>query len=167
MIHGILQSLAGVPAWVAVVLLAAVPVGELRAAIPVGLLVYKLPVWEVFLLAQIGNLIPVLVIYGLCGWWVRMVERRKGWWHRVTDKVLNRTREKMHGDVVKWGILALILFVAIPLPGTGAWTGALGAYILHIPFKKALPCILAGNLIAGTIVVVAILSGSAMFSAVS
>lgn len=152
-----------IPAELAVVVLAMTPVGELRAAIPVGILGYHLPVWEVFLLAQLGNAVPVVLIYGLCDWWVRMMERRKGFFHRITDAVLRHTEEKMHGGMVKWGYLALVVFVAIPLPGAGAWTGTLGAYLLHIPLKKAFPYIILGNLIAGTIVTLAVTGGVAAF----
>jgi uncharacterized membrane protein len=155
--------ITGIPAEIAVIVLAMTPVGELRAAIPVGILGYHLPVWEVFLLAQLGNAVPVVLIYALCDWWVRMIERRKGLLHRVTHAVLQHTQEKMHGGMSKWGYAALVIFVAIPLPGAGAWTGTLGAYLLHIPLKKAFPYIILGNLIAGTIVTLAVTGVVAAF----
>ncbi len=160
-----LHLIAGIPAEIAVFILATMPVGELRAAIPVGLITYHLPVWEVFVWAQLGNVVPVFVIYALCDWWVRLMERRRGWLHRLTDKVLSHTHSKMHGHFSKWGLIAVMLFVAVPLPGMGAWTGTLGAYLLHIPLKKALPFIILGNLIAGVIVTVVTTSGVAAFNA--
>ncbi|HTM68246.1 MAG TPA: small multi-drug export protein [Candidatus Binatia bacterium] len=155
--------LAGVPPELVVIALSAMPVGELRAGIPVGILGYHLPVWEVFLLAQLGNAIPVALIYALCDWWVRLMERRRGILHRITDAVLRHTHDKMHGGMTKWGLAALVIFVAIPLPGAGAWTGTLGAYLLHLPFKKAFPYIILGNLISGTIVTLAVTGGVAAF----
>lgn len=153
----------GLPAEAAVVLLAMTPVGELRAAIPVGILGYHLPVWETFLLAQIGNAVPIFLIYAACDWWVRLMERRRGILHRITHAVLRRTHEKLHDGVSRWGLIALATFVAIPLPGTGAWTGTLGAYLLHVPLKKALPYILLGNLVAGAIMTLATTGGVAFF----
>lgn len=155
--------IAGLPPELVVIALSATPVGELRAGIPVGILAYHLPVWEVFLLAQIGNAIPVALIYGLCDWWVRLMEKRRGILHRITHAVLEHTHRKMHGGVGKWGLAALVVFVAVPLPGMGAWTGTLGAYLLHLPFKKAFPYIVLGNVIAGAIVTLAVTGGVAAF----
>lgn len=165
MVQAILHAISGLPKEAVVAVLAATPVAELRAAIPVGMLVYKMPATEVFVLAQLGNILPAFLVYGLCEWWVRLMERRRGWLHRITDHVLTRTRDKMHGQFIKWGVLAVVIFVGIPFPGTGAWTGSLGAYLLRIPFKQAVFAVLLGNLIAGGVVTAMILSGSAAFSA--
>ncbi len=153
----------GLPPEATVALIAMTPIGELRAAIPVGILGYRLSVLETFLLAQLGNAVPIVLIYAAGDWWVRFVERRKGFLHRVTHAVLERTHAKLHGGVSRWGLLALATFVAIPLPGTGAWTGTLGAYILHIPFRKSLPYILLGNAVAGLIVTLAVTGSVAAF----
>lgn len=163
----VLLLFAGLPADAVVFILAAMPVGELRAAIPVGIIHYHLPIWEAFFWAQIGNAVPVFLIYALCNWWVELMERRRGWLHRLTDKVLSHTHAKMHGGFSKWGLVAVILFVAVPLPGMGAWTGTLGAYLLHIPLKKAFPAVILGNLIAGIIVTIATVSGVAAFDAIN
>jgi uncharacterized membrane protein len=158
----LIRLFSGFPRELAVVLLATMPVGELRVAIPVGVVVYHLPLWETFLLAQIGNLFPVVVIYALCEWWVQLMERHRGWLHKLTDAVLQHTREKMHDGVIKWGLLAVVAFVAVPLPGFGAWTGTLGAFLLNIPFKKAMPYIVLGNIIAGLIVIALTAGGTAL-----
>ncbi len=155
--------ITGLPAEAAVVLLAMTPIGELRAAIPVGILGYHLPVWETYVLAQIGNAVPIFLIYAACDWWVRLMERHRGVLHRITHAVLRHTHEKLHGGVNRWGLIALAVFVAIPLPGAGAWTGTLGAYLLHVPLKKALPYILLGNLVAGAIMTLATTGGIAFF----
>lgn len=148
---------------IVVILLSATPIGELRAGIPAGILGYHMPAWEAFLLAQVGNAFPIALIYALCDWWVRLMERRRGFLHRVTDAVLRHTHEKMHGRMTRWGYVALVVFVAIPLPGAGAWTGTLGAYLLRLPFKKAFPAIVLGNVIAGAIVTLAVTGAVAAF----
>lgn len=165
-IKNLLHFFAGVPPELTIFLLAALPVTELRVAIPVGMLKYHLPAWEVFVWAQLGNVVPAFVIYALCDWWVRLMERRRGWLHRMTDQVLVSTHAKMHGSFSKWGPIAVMLFIALPFPGTGTWTGTLGAYLLGIPFKKALPFIILGNVISGIVVIVAVKSGIVAFNAV-
>ena len=156
-------AITGVPAELAVIMLGMTPVGELRAAIPVGIIGYKLPIWETYLLAQLGNALPAVVVYAVAAWWVGLVERRRGFLHRLTHHVLRRTHEKLNGDVGRWGLIALAIFVAVPLPGTGAWTGALGAYLLHIPFRKAFPYIILGNFISGAIMILAVTGSVAFF----
>ncbi len=134
-----------------VFLTALTPIGELRASIPLGLH-YELPVWLVFVVSVIGNIIPPIFILWL---FPRISE-----WLMAHSKLMNRfftwlferTRKKAHDKIEKYGDLALIIFVAIPLPNTGAWTGALAAWLFGIPMKRAVPNIFYGVLIAGVIV---------------
>jgi uncharacterized membrane protein len=72
--------------------------------------------------------------------------------NRFFNWLFERTRKKAHDKIEKYGDLALIIFVAIPLPNTGAWTGTLAAWLFGIPMKRALPNILYGVIIAGVIV---------------
>ena len=124
------------------------PVLELRGAIPFGLAMGMAP-WLVFLVSVVGNLIPVPAII-LC---VRTVFRalyRHPWWQAKLDAFIRRAHLK--GRMVrKYRVPDLILLVAIPLPGTGAWTGALVATLFNIRMRVALPSILLGIVIAGGI----------------
>ena len=125
---------------------AMVPVLELRGAIPVGLAL-GLPASLVYVISVIGNLIPVPAIMLFIRTLFRWL-RRRPWWGEKIDKLENRAHLK--GRMVrKYRIPGLILLVAIPLPGTGAWTGALVATLFDIRIGVALPAILAGVLIAG------------------
>ena len=125
---------------------AMVPVLELRGAIPFGLTLGLSP-GTAYVMAVIGNLIPVpfviLLIRTVFQWL-----RRWPWWE---DKITRlETRAHLQGRLVrKYRLLGLTLLVAIPLPGTGAWTGALVASLLNIRMRVALPCILVGVLLAG------------------
>lgn len=125
---------------------AVVPVLELRGAIPFGLAL-GLPASLVYVISVIGNLIPVPAIMLFIRTLFRWL-RRRPWWGEKIDKLENRAHLK--GRMVrKYRIPGLILLVAIPLPGTGAWTGALVATLFDIRIGVALPAILAGVLIAG------------------
>ena len=125
---------------------AMVPVLELRGAIPFGLAL-GLPASLVYVISVIGNLIPVPAIMLFIRTLFRWL-RRRPWWGEKIDKLENRAHLK--GRMVrKYRIPGLILLVAIPLPGTGAWTGALVATLFDIRNGVALPAILAGVLIAG------------------
>jgi uncharacterized membrane protein len=140
----------------AVFLAAGMPVGELRAAIPLGLFVYGMPVSCAYILSVIGNMLPVLLVYGFGGMWLRRVERRKGRLQRMTDWFTARAKRKVENDVARNGLfVAIMLFVAVPLPFTGAYTGAIAAFALGMPFRRALLSIFLGVAVAGLLVVLA------------
>ena len=107
-----------------------------------------LPVWAAYLAAVVGNVLPVpfIVVYiRRIFLWMR---RRLPWLNSLVDK-LERKAHLKGQTVTKYKYLGLLLFVAIPLPGTGAWTGSLAAAFLDMPLRKALPSIFAGIVIAG------------------
>ena len=124
-----------------------IPVAELRLGIPFGV-ARGLPVWAAYLAAVVGNVLPVpfIVVYiRRIFLWMR---RRLPWLNSLVDK-LERKAHLKGQTVTKYKYLGLLIFVAIPLPGTGAWTGSLAAAFLDMPLRKALPSIFAGIVIAG------------------
>lgn len=129
--------------------MAMVPVVELRGAIPLGLSLGLSP-FEAYLLSVLGNMLPVPFIILLA----RMVFewlKKTAWWGPKIDWLEKKAHLK--GRIVqKYRLPGLALLVAIPLPGTGAWTGALVAALFGIRLRTALPAILAGVLVAGAIV---------------
>jgi len=130
--------------------MAMAPVIELRGAIPVGIAA-GLPVGATFVAAVVGNMIPVpfiiLFVRKVFAW----LRRQSAW---LEDKVsrLEHRAEKKAQLIFKYELLGLLILVAVPLPGTGAWTGALIAALLNIRLKVSFPVILGGVLIAGIIV---------------
>ena len=134
-----------------VLLVAASPVVELRGAIPLGLLVYGLPVWQVLILAITGNMIPILLLPVL-GILARELSLRFVFFERFFTWLFNRTRKKHVRMFTLLRGFALVLFVAIPLPFTGAWTAMIAAFVFGIPFRLAFPLILFGVIIAAAIV---------------
>lgn len=126
------------------------PIVELRGAIPIAA---SLGLSELTgaLVSIVGNLLPVpfIIIFArrvLA--WMRKKSRRLG---RIADSFEKRARAK-GARLYKGELIGLMIFVAIPIPGTGAWTGALIAAMLNIRLKTALPSILAGVVIAGILV---------------
>lgn len=125
-----------------------VPVLELRGAIPFGLALGLSPELA-WLVSVIGNLIPVPFVMLLIRTFFQWL-RRWPWWDGKIGWLIDRATRK--GSLVRrYRLAGLILLVAIPLPGTGAWTGALVATLLNIRMRVALPAILLGVLIAGGI----------------
>jgi uncharacterized membrane protein len=131
-----------------VFLLSMIPVFELRGAIPLAAgLGMSFP--ESYILCVIGNMIPVpfimLFARAILKWLKRFpkFERFILW---IENKV-----EKNKGRILKYSVFGLIVFVMLPLPGTGAWTGALVATFLDMRLRTAIPCILIGVIISGLI----------------
>ena len=139
-----------------VFLISMVPLIELRGAVPYAVAI-GLPILPSYLLAVIGNMVPVPFIYlfarkildwgkdrkvigGFCRWCLE--KGRKG-------------GEKLQAKAGRGLYWALLLFVGIPLPGTGAWTGTLAASLLNLDFKKSIIASLAGVILAGVIMLLA------------
>ncbi len=138
-------------------LLAMTPLFELRAAIPLALGVYKLPLWSAYLFSVAGNVIPVILILWLLETVANFLSKHFYFFNRFFAWLFERTRNHHKHKFERWEALALVILVAIPLPLTGAWTGALVAFVFGIPFKKAFLLISAGVMIAGLIVALATL----------
>ena len=145
--------------WLSVFLLALTPLGELRAAIPVGLAVYHLPWPAVLAVAVLANLLPavfwLLFLNPLSGW----LSAKSAFCRNFFQKLFNSTRKKHQAQIEKYGWWGLMSFVAIPLPLTGAWTGALIAFLVGMPFSKALSAISVGVVVAGVIVTAIVKAG--------
>lgn len=131
-------------------LVSMVPVIELRGGIPFGVAA-GLPVWAAYLAAVIGNLLPVPFIVVYIRRVFMFMRQHMPRLNRLVDKMEQKAHLKS-ASVMKYQYLGLAIFVAIPLPGTGAWTGALVAAFLDMRLKKAMPSIVGGVLSAGLII---------------
>lgn len=121
------------------------PVLEVKAAIPMGLAM-GLPLWETFFIALLGSCIPVPFILLLLRPFFHWCKGRP-FFHRLAEKLEGRFQKKSSG-VRRYSLLGLFLFVAIPLPTTGVWTGSGIAAMLDLRIRHALPIIVAGNAVA-------------------
>jgi uncharacterized membrane protein len=135
-----------------VFLLSALPIAELRGGIPLAI-GSGMPWQQAFAIAVVGNLAPVIPLLFALGPLTRFFER----WapaRRAIEALFARTRRRS-GLVEKYEAVGLMLFVAVPLPMTGAWTGILAAHIFGIRPRYAIPAISLGVVIAGVVVTLA------------
>lgn len=132
------------------ILVSMIPVIELRGGLPFGVAL-GLPPGAALIASIFGNLIPLPFIVVYIRRVFQFMRRRIPSLDRLVDTMEQRAHLK-GATVTKYKYLGLMIFVAIPLPGTGGWTGALAAAFLDMPLRKAMPSIFAGVCIAGAIV---------------
>jgi uncharacterized membrane protein len=135
----------------AVFITSMLPIVELRGALPLAINLYHIHWFKALAIAYIGNLVPVPFILWLLKPVVKSLSKI-GFLGKFFDWLFERTRKKSSGMVERYKEIGLLLFVAIPLPGTGAWTGALIAFLFGLDFKKSFIVIALGVFIAGVIV---------------
>lgn len=141
------------PHEITTIVLAMLPISELRGAIPYAITVGKMPWPEAYVISVVANFIPVIPILFLVGP-VSEYLRRFRRCDRFFGWLFARTRRK--GRLIeRFEVIGLIVFVAIPLPVTGAWTGSVAAFLFGVRKRVALPAIFAGIAIAGVIVTLA------------
>ena len=130
-----------------------VPLIELRGAIPYGV-IFGLPLWSTYIIAIIGNMIPVPFIYLFARKFLIWGYHKPliGPFCRFCINKGEKGGRALEAKAGKGMTVALLLFVGIPLPGTGAWTGALIAAVLNMRLKRAVPVIFLGVVIAGCII---------------
>ena len=134
-------------------IIGAIPIVELRGAIPIGVFTFHLNYLESFICSFIGNILPVYFIVK----YIRPLFDFFGRWKplkKIIDWATERATRKIEESerLQNYVALGLFLFVAIPLPGTGAWIGSLIANFLDVPPKKAIPPIITGVFAAGIII---------------
>ena len=131
------------------------PIIEIRGAIPVGVGL-GLSYFEAFVVGFIGNIIPIYFIVKHIGVIFKILGKIKIF-QKIIDWASDRATKKIEESekIQNYTALGLFLFVAIPLPGTGAWVGSLIANFLHVPLKKAWIPLAAGVLTAGIIILIA------------
>ncbi len=130
---------------------AMVPLTELRLAIPFGYVHFDLPIWVAVFAGILGNVFAIALVLLLLPFVVKLfwqIELFRG----ILKKIFAKTRDKFSGKISLWGEIALILFVAVPLPGSGGWTGALIAYLFGLSYWKSMKFIAIGLILSGVLV---------------
>ena len=143
-------ELINVSSEVKVFLIAMIPIFELRGAIPIGMLKYELPLWKVIPIALVGNMFPIFFILLFFNF-VTKLFFKVPFLKKILEAIFARTRRKT-AVIQKYEEIGLMLFVAIPLPITGAWTGSLAAYLFGLKFWKSILFIFLGVCIAAVVV---------------
>ena len=133
-----------------VVVIAALPIVELRGAVPVGILVLGMPWWQAVLWSVLGNIAPIIFALLLLDRIVAGLSH-VALFRRFFEWLFARARSKS-ASIQRYEFWGLATFVGIPLPGTGAWTGAVVAEVLGLPYWKSLLSIFIGVLMAATVV---------------
>jgi uncharacterized membrane protein len=131
--------------------LSLLPISELRGGIPYAMTVGGAPWWLAYLYCVGMNALAAPIAFVFLNTAHRLLYRL-GWYKRIFDRFLERSRGKVAGPVEKYGYWGLMVFVAIPLPLTGAWTGALGAWILGMKTRKSIAYVILGVAVAGVVV---------------
>ncbi len=151
---------------IAVLLLGAAPISEVRGAVPLGVLFFHFGMVKTYLLAVFGNLLPIIPLLFFLEKFSGFLMSRFYFINRLLSWLFEYTRNRHSDHFHNWGWApaALFVFVAIPLPLTGAWSGAIAAFIFGIPFWRAVLVISLGVLTAAGIVLAATLLGITIFN---
>ncbi len=140
MLNGFLQTF----------LISMLPFVELRLAIPVGYAKYDLPIWIAVIAGVLGTIVSVAIVLKLLPMLTKQF-RRIPICKKFLEKLFSKTRTEHSKKVLLMGELFLMLFVAIPVPGSGGWTGVLIAFVFGLPYWKAMKFVSMGVLLAGVI----------------
>lgn len=155
-------SAHGIPDWLVVFIISLLPILECRLGMFTAIVLLDMNPFFGFLISFLGNILPIPFILLLINWIfdiLKKVPLIKTPIYWLEEKTLKK-RDKID----KYGIWGLLLFVAIPLPGTGGWTGALLASLLHLDKKKSFGVICIGVFIAGLIIsILSLILGAAVF----
>ena len=143
---------------------AALPLSELRGAIPLAILKYGFSPYKAFIISALGNILPVLPLLVGLEKISEYLSHKFYWFNRFFSWLFERTREKHKDHFHYWGDLALFIFVAIPLPLVGAYSGVVAAFVFGIPLKHAFWSIVLGVLAAGLIVTAITIFGENIFT---
>jgi uncharacterized membrane protein len=158
------------PAWISgypyitLLLITFLPYIELRGSIPIGIIGFGLDPLEVFAICTIANVIIILPIFVFLDFAFERVFRIS-WFHRHVEPRIDRIRDAAEDKVERYGFLGLAAFVAIPLPGTGAYSGCLASYLMGMERKKSILSVALGVLVAGILVTLASMGVFSAFTA--
>lgn len=146
------------PEWFRIFFFSMIPWLESRYVIPFAINALGWSWWQAFPVAVLGNMLPVpfvLLFFHFIERWLRNFKS----WSNLMDWLFSRTRDRADKKIREYEYLGLLLFVALPLPFTGAWTGSLIAYLFDLEFKRSLFTIFIGVLIAASIMTLITLTG--------
>ena len=144
------------PYWQAF-LLSLLPIAELRGGIPLAI-GHDIPILQAYIVCVIANILVIPIFYLFLNT-AHKVFYKISFYRRIFDKYVNRTLARAQDKVGKYGYWGVMLFVAIPLPVTGAYTGTLATWLMKLEMKKAFWFLALGVVIAGIIVSVAVMTG--------
>ena len=153
----------GIPDWLVVFIISVCPILECRLGMFTAIVLLEMNPFVGFIISFLGNIMPIPFILLLINWIFKVLKKVPGI-NKAIFWLENKTMQK-RDKIDKYGIWGLLIFVAIPLPGTGGWTGALLASLLELDKKKSFLVISLGVFIAGLIItVLSLVIGAAVFN---
>ncbi len=153
----------GIPDWLVVFIISVCPILECRLGMFTAIVLLEMNPFVGFIISFLGNILPIPFILLLINWIFNVLKKVPGI-NKAIFWLENKTMQK-RDKIDKYGIWGLLIFVAIPLPGTGGWTGALLASLLELDKKKSFLVISLGVFIAGLIItVLSLVIGAAVFN---
>lgn len=158
------HALEGLPDWLVVMVLSAAPISEVRGGIPVGYLYYKMPMLQVFVLAVVAAVVSVLWVVPLYKWMERTFDRTPVL-GPIFRGITHHAQKRQH-LVDRYGAAAVTLFVAVPFPGFGGWSGSVLAAVCGFTFWKFTACLVVGTVIASGLMVGLVLGGVEAFNTI-
>ena len=150
------------PDWFQIFFGSMLPWLESRYVIPYSMIYLGWGWWQSLPLAVIGNILPIPFILLFFHYVEKFLRNFKSW-TRLMDWLFSKTRSRADAKIRRYEHLGLLIFVAIPLPFTGAWTGALIAYLFDLKFSRSIITIFIGILIAAAITISLTLTGQLIF----
>lgn len=144
------------------IILSMLPIAELRGGIPYALANGIHPVTS-YIMCCVANIMAFPIVYFFMGFFHEIFNKMT-WYANLFEKIVVRTRGKVGEKIEKWGFWGLMVFVMIPLPVTGAYTGSFAAWVFGIEKRKGFLAVACGVMIAGLIVTAIFLSGAGLFS---
>lgn len=144
------------------ILLSMLPIAELRGGIPYAILEGNMNPFAAYFMCVAANILAFPITY----FFLEFLHPRFmkiGFYESLFEKFVVRTRKKVEGNIEKWGFLGLMIFVMIPLPVTGAYTGSFAAWLFNLKKRQAFPSVALGVIIAGIIVTSIVVSGAEAF----
>jgi len=136
------------------IVISMLPITELRLSIPYAIGILDFSWYSALFWSLVGNILITAILLSALEPVYEFLMKNFNVFNKLFSWLFNRTRKRHSKLFDVWGAIALVLFVAIPLPGTGAWSGALAASVFGIKFKRALPLITLGLIMAGIIVTI-------------
>ena len=143
------------------IILTLLPFLELRASIPYGIIILQMNWPLVFLVCIITNIILAPIVFLIVDKFIHLFLKNK-LLDKIYQKYVTKTQKKIHKYVNRWGELGVAIFIGIPLPGSGVYSGALGAYIIGMGLKRFFRSAVIGVLIAGVIVTILSVTGNVL-----
>lgn len=163
MLHAVANFFANFPHELAVLLVAMTPILEQRIAIPLGVLIYHMSPLKAFAITMLGNIPPVLLVLFFAQHFHDWVQRKSGtFFGKAWAKKLKQAQDAF-SKYEKYGLLGLALFIALPIPGSGVFTGAFLAFLMGVPFKHSWPYIIAGVVGSGLVTISVVIGAVKIF----